>query len=224
MMFDRNFPPYPFKWVGQRLLFPLVTVIALLLSAPLSAQARDAGGYRSAHLGMDEAAVLKAIEADFAISPDSVERSANAVEKTTSLTVTVSDLVDFTGRTEIAYIFGYRTKKLIQVNLMWRVRSKFVGATRRLKWAARAMANRFALWGLTRTEIGPNTKTKDGATLLFRSQAESGMIASISLKVPSEDKASLSVSLSADEGYWLRVAFIENTGAPDIFKIEPGQF
>ena len=223
-MFYRSFPPYPFKLVGQRLLFPLVAVIALLLSGPLSAQARDAGGYRSAHLGMDEAAVLEAIEADFAISPDSVERSANTVEKTTSLTVTVSDLVDFTGRTEISYIFGYRTKKLVQVNLVWRVRSKFVGATQRLKWAAKAMANRFALWGLSRTEIGHNTKTRDGATILFRSQAESGMIASISLKVPSEDKASLSVSLSVDEGYWLRVAFIENTSAPDIFKIEPGQF
>lgn len=216
--------PYPFKRSRHGLLSSLPVIIALLMGGPVAAQAEEASGYRSAHFGMAEAAVLEAIEADFAIPAESVKRSANGLEKTASLTITVKDLVEHTGRTEIAYIFGYRSKKLIQVNLMWRVTSKFVGATSRLKWAARVMANRIALWGIRRHEVKPNTKTRDGATLLFRGQRKSGMVALISLKVPGEDKASLSVSLSADEGYWLRVAFIENTGAPDIFKIEPGQF
>ena len=202
----------------------LPAIVALIMSLSAAAEARHVNGYRSAEFGMDEAAVLEAIEADFVILAEDVERSVNAVQMTTSLTIMVKDLVNYSGRTEVAYLFGYRSKKLIQVNLMWRVTSKFFGATPRLKWVARAMANRIALWGIPRHVVKPNTKTEDGATLLFRGQGESGIMALISLKVPGEDKASLSVSSSADEDYWLRVAFIDNIGAPDIFKIEPGQF
>lgn len=220
---------YPFKENRlkedrHRLLSPLLLIVALLMGGTVAARAGEANGYRSAHFGMTEAAVLDAMEADFAIPRESVERSANAVEKTISLTITIEDLVARTGRTEITYIFGYLSNKLIQVNLMWRVTSRFAGAKPRLKWAAKVMTNRLALWGIPRYEVEPNTKTKDGATLLFRGMSKSGMVTLISLKVPSEDKASLSVSLSVDEGYWLRVAFIENSGAPDIYKIEPGQF
>lgn len=208
----------------DRLLFCLLVGGALFMGDAVAAHLSDAGGYRSARFGMAEQAVIEAIESDFDIPSGSVERSANALEKTSSLTITVKDLVEHTGRTEIAYIFGYQSKKLIQVNLMWRVTSRFVGAKQRLKWAAQTMSHRIALWGIPRYEVKPNTKTADGATLLYRGQGKSGMVALISLKTPSEDKASLSVSLLSDEGYWLRVAFIESTSAPDIFKIEPGQF
>ncbi len=173
---------------------------------------------------MTEAAVLDAIEADFSIPPGSVERSANALEKTANLTVKVMGLVEFTGSTEIVYIFGYRSKKLIQVNLLWRMPAGAKDAAQRLLRAARVMANRVALWGISKFETAPNTVTIDGATLLFQGRGKGGMLASISMRVPSEEQASYSATETADVGFWLRVALIENVDAPDIYKIEPGQF
>ena len=57
------------------------------------AQSRDFNGYRSAHFGMTEAAVYTAIDADFAIPPESVERINNAIEKTSGMVISVADLV-----------------------------------------------------------------------------------------------------------------------------------
>lgn len=215
---------YPFNGICRRLPCSVLVAIVLFCSAPAAPRAGDSFGYRSARFGMTESAVLDAIEADFAISPGSVERSANALEKTINLTVAVMGLVEFTGATEIIYIFGFRSKNLIQVNLLWRAPAGAKDAAQRLRRAARVMANRVSLWGISKFETAPNTATSDGATLLFQGRSESGMLASISMRVPSEEQASYSASGTADVGYWLRVALIENVGAPDIYKIEPGQF
>lgn len=220
----RGILPYPVKDLLHRRLPLLLVIYALFSGAPVTAQARDSNGYRSAHFGMTEAAVLDAIEADFAIPPGSVERSANALEKTANLTVTVIDLVEFTGAAEIVYIFGYQSKKLIQINLLWRAPAGANDAEQRLQRAARIMANRVSLWGISKFETAPDTVTSDGATLLFQGRGESGMIASISMSVPCEELASCSASETADDGCWLRVALIENVDAPDVYKIQPGQF
>lgn len=214
----------PFIKIRRRLLPAALVATVLLFGAPASPRAGDSHGYRSAHFGMTEAAVLDAIEADFAIPPGSVERSANALEKTANLTVTVIDLVEFTGAAEIVYIFGYQSKKLIQINLLWRAPAGANDAEQRLLRAARIMANRVSLWGISKFETAPDTVTSDGATLLFQGQGESGMIASISMSVPCEELASCSASETADDGFWLRVALIENVDVPDIYKIQPGQF
>lgn len=216
--------PYPVNRICRRLLSSVLVTIVLFFSPPGSLRAGDIGGYRSAHFGMTEAAVLGAIKTDFAISPGSVERSANAHEKTTNLTVTVMGLVEFTGSTEIIYIFGYRSKTLIQVNLLWRAPTGAKDAEQRLLRAARIMANRIALWGVSKVETAPDTVTSDGATLLFQGQGKDGMLALISMRVPREEQASYSASVTAEIGYWLRVALIEDFDAPDIYKIEPGQF
>ena len=220
----RGILPYPVKDLLHRRLPLLLVIYALFSGAPVTAQARDSNGYRSAHFGMTEAAVYTAIEADFAIPLESVKRINNATEKTSGLMIMVKDLVDHTGRAEITYIFGYQSKKLIQVNLLWRVPATIDGATDRLLWAARIMASRISLWGIPRHKIEPNTLTKEGATLLFRGQGKNGMVALISMRVSREDKTSLSGSTLTDAGSWLRVSFVDHAGAPDIFTIEPGQF
>ena len=202
----------------------LLVIYALFSGTPVMAQCRDSNGYRLAHFGMTEAAVYTAIKADFAIPPESVERTNNAIEKTSGLVITVKDLVAHTGRAEITYIFGYQTKKLIQVNLVWRAPVTDDGATDRLLWAARVMASRISLWGIPSHQIDPNTLTQDGATLMYRGQSKNCMIALISMRVPSEDETSLSASTLSVDGSWLRVSFVENAGALDIFKIESGQF
>ncbi|MBX6324347.1 MAG: hypothetical protein IRY94_21250, partial [Rhodospirillaceae bacterium] len=84
-------------------------------SAPVEA----IDGFRSARFGMAEAAVLAAIEKDFGLKAGEVAREANPLEKTTALVAQVNDLIPDSGPARIVYILGYKSKALIQVNVVW---------------------------------------------------------------------------------------------------------
>ena len=76
-------------------------------------------GFRSARFGMRESKVLKAIYKDFKISKSNIKRQKHPTEKTVSLGITVTELLPESGKTGIFYVFGYKSKKLIQVNVIW---------------------------------------------------------------------------------------------------------
>ncbi|MGH7094892.1 MAG: hypothetical protein ACREFB_15330, partial [Stellaceae bacterium] len=76
-------------------------------------------GFRDAHWGMTAAEVKAAIRKDFSIPPDKVQAEANASERTSVLSVTVPNLIEGAGKARVSYIFGFTTKKLIQVNALW---------------------------------------------------------------------------------------------------------
>ena len=76
-------------------------------------------GFRSARWGMTDAQVKTAIRKDFNIPPEKVQTEENASERTAVMTVTVGDLLEGAGKARVSYIFGYASKKLIQVNIVW---------------------------------------------------------------------------------------------------------
>ena len=211
--------PHP---VRNRILPALAGLLFGLFPDP--AVAGEITGYRTAAFGMSESETYDAIMADFGIARDKVARTTHSLEKTVILTAFVDNLVHGTGRTEIAYILGYRSKMLIQVNLVWRTPADAVGGKPRLLRAANTMIGRFALLGIPRSEIEPNSRLDDGATLLFRGRDKYGRLVLIGLNGPRESDDSGLLGTPENEGFRLRVSFIENAGAPDIFKIEPGQF
>ena len=114
-------------------LIPFALVGGLLLVAPAAALAQAAApsdqapvappvvidGFRSAHFGMTEAEVRKAIEADFKLTGSAVRPGDNAVERTHVLSITVPDLVPDSGKATVDYVFGFKSQRLIEVNLAW---------------------------------------------------------------------------------------------------------
>ena len=74
-------------------------------------------GFRSARWGMTDAQVKAAIRRDFNIPPEKIQTEENASERTAILTITVGDVLEGAGKARISYIFGYTSKKLIQVNI-----------------------------------------------------------------------------------------------------------
>src|SRR5438034_3647535 len=110
-------------------------VAALLLTSPLAlaadpeppsaaapaaptapAQLVHVEGFRSAQWGMTEPQVKAAIAKDFKLAADKIKSDDNLAERTHVLTVVVPDLLEGAGAARVSYIFGYSTKKLIQVN------------------------------------------------------------------------------------------------------------
>jgi len=76
-------------------------------------------GFRSARFGMSKEQVLRAIAKDFNITRDKVLQSTHLTEKTTSLMVTIPNLLAVGGTASIGYILGYQSGKLMQVNVVW---------------------------------------------------------------------------------------------------------
>src|SRR5438105_3491520 len=76
-------------------------------------------GFRSAQWGMTEPQVKAAIHKDFNIAAEKIKSEDNLAERTHVLSVVVPDLLEGAGAGRVSYIFGYTTKKLIQVNLLW---------------------------------------------------------------------------------------------------------
>ena len=74
-------------------------------------------GFRSAKFGMTEAEVKAAIAKNFGKA--AVTEQPSAGERTKVLVVKVPGLLPGGGTAEVSYVFGYQTKKLIQVSVSW---------------------------------------------------------------------------------------------------------
>jgi hypothetical protein len=76
-------------------------------------------GFRSALFGMTETQVRAAAEKDFKLRPADIKVAENPVEKTRVLIATVVDPLPGGGKTQISYVLGHKSKKLIQIGLVW---------------------------------------------------------------------------------------------------------
>src|SRR5215475_5107199 len=76
-------------------------------------------GFRQTRFGMNEDQVRQAIRKDFPAGAAKLTSAVHPSEKTTVLSLAVADLLPDTGIARISYIFGYRSKKLIQINIVW---------------------------------------------------------------------------------------------------------
>lgn len=100
-------------------------IVALTLS-PMAgiAAAQDlpkyeVSGFRDARFGMSEQEVRAVAVKSLGVKPADLVSNPNPVEGTTVLTARVGSLEPGPGPAQIAYIFGYSSKKLIQVNVIW---------------------------------------------------------------------------------------------------------
>src|SRR5207245_5841546 len=71
-------------------------------------------GFRQARFGMSEEQVRQAVRKDFPAAAATLASAVHPSEKTTILSLSVTDLLPHTGKARLSYIFGYRSKKLIQ--------------------------------------------------------------------------------------------------------------
>ena len=75
-------------------------------------------GFRSAKFKMSMDQVKQAIYQDFKLGDDKIDTIKHPTEKTNSLAVTVENILPDSGKSRVVYVFGYKTKALIQVNIL----------------------------------------------------------------------------------------------------------
>jgi len=180
-------------------------------------------GFRSAHFGMTQAETVKAIRNDFDIADSNVKRENNAEERTASLVVDVPNLLPDVGLGRAVYIFGYKSKKLIQVNVIWGIPVTAKPDAQALVSTANILRNHFAKKEYTKDSLAMNQSLNDGTVLVFRGADQQGRMVLLLLNNPPKPE---SKEGEPDETpkLSLRLSYIKNPTAPDVFHIKENDF
>ncbi|MDP6816573.1 MAG: hypothetical protein QF449_00860 [Alphaproteobacteria bacterium] len=186
------------------------------------AKAASVEGFRTAHLGMSEADVMDLVREEFGLDEDAVRREENSLEKTTSLIVAANDLIPESGPSRVAYIFGYNSKSLIQVNIVWGNPIDTNTTAQKLVATANILRNYFSAGGYKNVIV--NQPVEVGATVVFRGSDDEGRMVLLVLNATRASDDQSEEGGEAAQRVSLRLSYMENPGNPDIYRVQEGQF
>jgi len=178
-------------------------------------------GFRSAQFGMDESAVRAAIVKDFGVPASAIHKTQNLGDRTDLLTVRVPDGLPGGGTSDVAYAFGYTSKKLTQVSVIWSQGTDKAITPERLLANGEALKNYFEAAGYDPKSIATNAVVSSGI-LLFRGTDAEGHTTAMMLHgsaAAGRDKGTQTFVPNA-----LLLFYLADPKAPDVFKIHAGRF
>src|SRR5690242_12053617 len=188
----------------------------------------DVDGFRTAKFGMDEAAVKRAIAADFSVKESTITKETNPIDRTTVLTITAKDVLPEIAVARVHYILGYKDKKLFQIVLTWGAgTSETQPGNTSVLAGAQELLNYFVGQSFKPENRIVNAQTADGNALLFQGTDERGRVVQLQYgTVPEPTKK----GETTEEGKgparipYGRLVYVEDPKNMDVFKIKPGQF
>lgn len=201
------------------------------LNSPASSGANArVEGFRSAKFGMSHDQVKKAILNDFRVSRNMVKTETHPTERTKSYLVEVNDLIPDSGKARIAYIFGFKSHRLFQVNVHWGNLDKSQGNNAQgLIATANLLRGLFLKKGFAKEKSVANLQLKNGSIIVFRGQDSRGRMVLLFLNNPvgnpeqakkksAEEKAELAKQMT------LILSYMEKPERPDVFKLKIDDF
>jgi len=187
-------------------------------------------GFRSAKFGMTMKEVKKSIRQDFGISDDKITTLIglsdeeittinHPTEKTQSLAITIEKLLPDSGKSRVVYVFGYQTKRLIQVNILTGhpVDKKVIA--QQVVNSGNLLGNHFFKKRYQEDGLVAHARLSDGSILIFRGKDQKGRMVILRLSNPqSTDENGKDLKIS------LNLSYIEKPGKPDIYQLREGDF
>ena len=177
-------------------------------------------GFRSAQFGMDEEAVRAAIQKDFGVQASAIRKSSALADRTEVLSIHVPEVLPDGGASDVTYSFGYRSKKLAQVSVVWSKGTDKAITPDRLLADGEALKDYFQGAGYDPKSLAINAAVKDGV-LLFRGTDAAGHITALMLHGTMALGADKIQSFTPNA---LMLFYIADVKAPDVFRIEAGRF
>jgi hypothetical protein len=202
---------------------PAAPVEATVPAAPAAADEKNAKlieGFRSAKFGMNETDVRAAIAKDFGAKPDAIKSQDNPAELTHSVLLNVPDLLPNGGAAEVSYVFGYKSKTLIQVGTVWSKATDPAITAEKLFSNANILRAHFLGEGFKPDSIAVNTPVA-GGILMFRGSDAKDRSVILLLQGTFENKENNQRVLTPTG---LLLFYVADTKSPDVFKLPPGQF
>ena len=201
------------------------TPAATTASAPAStnggaAATADVTGFRSALFGMSEAQVRDAISKDFKVKSDAIKADDNKVEQTRVLTVQVPDVLQGGGVADVSYVFGYKSKTLIQVGVTWSKATDDKLTPEQLFSNANVLRSHFVNAGYKADTVATNMPMNNGV-LMFRgndAQDHSTMLMLQGTLTQGENNQRVLTPTT------LLLFYIADAKSPDVFRLPAGSF
>lgn len=169
---------------------------------------------------MTKAEVRKAIESDLDVASKSIRAGENKVERTSVLTVGVPNLIPSGGRAVISYVFGYKSKRLIQVGVTWSKATDPSLTPKTLVSNGKLLQEYFIKEHFSPGTVQTDRPVRNGL-LLFRGTDAKGRAAVLlmlgSMKKGGDAKRKLTPTL-------LALLYVADPKHPDIFRLAKGQF
>jgi hypothetical protein len=172
-------------------------------------------GFRSAKFGMSEKQVLQAIAKDFKISKKQVERLIVPVTKTKALIIHTAKLMEVGGPADIVYLLGYKSKKLMTVNIDWGKGVTDNVDPKELVFTSNVLVKNFLKKRYEREGYVVNLKRDDTEIIAFKGQDQKGRGITLILKTP---KAKGEDNKEASKNMSLVLSYYADVKRPDIFK------
>ena len=176
-------------------------------------------GFRSAQFGMNERDILKAIRNDFGLEKKQVSRQAHPNEKTISLEIKVSKLLPESDPAKIFYILGYKTRRLIHINVIWGRPVMKDPNAEAVVATANQLRNHFVQKKYRKEGFALNAQLGEGLILVFQGKDRKGRAARLLLSNPKSEG-----DKKAGENIALTLSYIERPEDPDVYRIKEGDF
>lgn len=217
-----------FFTTARRVLFGASALIAAAMPAIAQDQAKyEVTGFRDAKFGMTEAEVKATVVKSFGIKPTDIVASTNPVEGTTVLTVKLASLDPAPGAARVAYILGNKSKKLIQVNVIWGEEGAASSDVAGMMTAGSRLERYFASFVWKKDAVRAGIPVGENTVVLFAGEDDGkGAVRVIAdgVKYQMQREGNQTTSPDPKGPPKLIINYIANRDDPDIAKIERGRF
>jgi len=204
----------------------LTLAIWCLVVASASAESNTAdavlGGFRTAHFGMDQAAVDAAIAADFQLPASAIKTGTNPVQRTEDTAIIVPALAPGVGRARIDYIFGYKSHHLAQINIVWATAVDQTNTASSLLAAAQQLQEYFTRERFAPGKAAINLGLPDGTLVVFRGTDDYGHAVLVALSGPAT-KPDKNKHVTVTPAV-LSMIYAADPTHPDVYQLPNGAF
>ena len=176
----------------------------------------DIKGFRSAKFGMDEKSVFRAIAKDFKISKKKVTKTVHPTEKTVSLTIDVPELFKTGGTAMVGYIFGYKSKKLMHVNVVWASTAEIQNG-QDIVTTANLLRQHFLKKRYKKEGLASNGQLSETSTLVFRGKDKKNKMITLLLSMVPEKENNTNKPININTQ--LILSYILSPNDADVRKI-----
>ena len=188
--------------------------------APAGPVVAEVAGFRSAHFGMTEAQVRAAIERDLRVRPDDIRSEENKAEQTQVLDVRAADVLPGGGTATVSYVFGFKSKTLIQVGLSWSKATDEKITPEQLFSNANILRAHFLESGYKPDTITTNMPV-NGGILMFRGSDAHEHTTMLVLQGTFSQGENNQRILTPTA---LLLYYIADAKSPDVYRLPPGSF
>jgi uncharacterized protein YgiM (DUF1202 family) len=176
-------------------------------------------GFRSAKFGMGRAEVTKAIFKDFGIASGKIAIINHPTEHTQSLGISVDNLLPNAGTSQAVYVFGYKSKRLMQVNIVTGHPFDKDVTPQQVVNAGNLLGNHFFKKQYQKDGLVAHARLNDGSVLIFRGKDQKGRMALLRLSNPQPN-----AKKGDDLKITLTLSYIEKPGQPDTYQLNDKDF